>query len=989
MTRSIRRTTRPTRPSTRRRQLTLLGWLLSVLVLVLAAPALASPLRVEVLEDNSQRIVVRYELYTWQSQTRALGNESYTSVFLGRESRLKEKGAPELPTVNRSLALGSSATVQATVVDSSYHDINDVNVLPSKGILYRSVHSPAQVPHSFGPTYQNNAFFPGKLVDVDAPYWLRDYRGVRATVYPFQYNPVTRTLRIYDSLTVSYKKQSHAQGVPGYQPTGFSRSFATLAKRHFINGQSQAAYAPLNEEGEMLIIAYDAFLPNIQPFVAHKNAIGIPTTAVGINSIGNSVSAIKSYIQAEYQTRNLSFVLLVGDAQQIKTPFASGGAADATYAKVAGNDSYPDVLIGRFSASQAAHVDTQVKRSIDYELNQAAQQAWFKKAVGIGSYEGPGDDGEMDYQHIDNIRKDLLGYGYSEVDQFYGPQASTNQLVNALNQGRGMVNYAGHGDPYTFVTTKFSTGDVSALNNTGKLPFIQSVACNTGEHNTGTCLAEKLLRATKNGQPTGAVGMYASSILQSWNPPMAAQDESVDLLVSESYLTLGGLMFAGSCRMIDEYGSGGVEMFNTWHLFGDPSLRISGTVEPAGGMHVTPDQGLEAEGPVGGPFPNWLMNYELSNNSDYPIDISANHSAPWFDVVPQKATVPAGASITVTVSLNPSSHTLPLGLWTDSVLFVNETDHEGDTHRDVKITVGQPERVHWFPMDEDPGWTREGLWQFGTPTGQGGGKEGGPDPTSGHSGPNVFGFNLQGNYPANMPAKHLTTHAIDCRGLARTELRFYRWLNVEEAIYDHASIAVSTDGQVFHKVWENGPTLTDSAWSEVVIDLSKHADNQETVFVRWTMGSTDEGLHMSGWNIDDVSIWGIRSSCDDADGDGVLPPVCGGNDCHDGDPTIYPGAGENCNDGVDNDCDGAVDAADVDCGGDDGNNGPPNGGNDNNTNSKDEASRIPLGLKGMVCGCRTVGRSPQGGNRAAWWLLAAAILLRRKRTTRLATSRQR
>ena len=75
--------------------------------------------------------------------------------------------------------------------------------------------------------------------------------------------------------------------------------------------------------------------------------------------------------------------------------------------------------------------------------------------------------------------------------------------------------------------------------------------------------------------------MYASSILQSWNPPMAAQDESVDLLVSESYLTLGGLMFAGSCRMMDEYGSGGVEMFNTWHLFGDPSLRISGTVEPA------------------------------------------------------------------------------------------------------------------------------------------------------------------------------------------------------------------------------------------------------------------------------------------------------------------------------------------------------------------------------------------------------------------------
>ena len=42
----------------------------------------------------------------------------------------------------------------------------------------------------------------------------------------------------------------------------------------------------------------------------------------------------------------------------------------------------------------------------------------------------------------------------------------------------------------------------------------------------------------------------------------------------------------------------------------------------------------------------------------------------------------------------------------------------------------------------------------------------------------------------------------------------------------------------------------------------------------------------------------------DADGDGF--PGCGGSDCDDGDPAVFPGATEQCN-GVDDDCDSAID----------------------------------------------------------------------------------
>lgn len=45
--------------------------------------------------------------------------------------------------------------------------------------------------------------------------------------------------------------------------------------------------------------------------------------------------------------------------------------------------------------------------------------------------------------------------------------------------------------------------------------------------------------------------------------------------------------------------------------------------------------------------------------------------------------------------------------------------------------------------------------------------------------------------------------------------------------------------------------------------------------------------------------------CQDADGDGFTDSACGGQDCNDADPSIFPGAPEVCGDGIDQDCSGA------------------------------------------------------------------------------------
>ncbi len=178
---------------------------------------------------------------------------------------------------------------------------------------------------------------------------------------------------------------------------------------------------------------------------------------------------------------------------------------------------------------------------------------------------------------------------------------------------------------------------------------------------------------------------------------------------------------------------------------------------------------------------------------------------------------------------------------------------------DIELTAGNagPPPVDSFyeqTMDTNPGWTTQGKWAWGVPTGQGG-DHGGADPTSGYTGTHVYGYNLNGGYTNNLGPTSLTTTAINCSGQSGVHLRFRRWMGLEQSIYDHASVQVSNDGTNWVTVWDfSGPTLTETTWSLQEYDISSVADNQPTVYIRWVMGPTDVGWTYGGWNIDDVRL---------------------------------------------------------------------------------------------------------------------------------------
>ncbi|MDZ4182623.1 MAG: C25 family cysteine peptidase, partial [Candidatus Cloacimonadaceae bacterium] len=548
---------------------------------------------IRLVRSTPEQMVLEMTLGHFNRESARINGETWYHLNLKKEGLTLEAGLPQVPVMARSLIIPNTAKMAAEVIGSEYVDLQ-MRIAPSKGNLTRNI-NPDDVPYTFDPFYQGTDVYPAENAYLTEPFIIRDYRGITVRFQPFEYHPSTGVLRVYTKLQVALSNvgfdSTNSLSMP---KNSYSSEFAGIYENMFLNF-NEAKYPLLAEEGRILVIKHSMFDAAIQPYVNWKRQNGYTVDVVDVTVAGPTATQIQAYIQAQYNLNNgLMFVQIMGDAPQVPTLTSGGGGSDPSFALLAGGDSYPDIYVGRFSAQTVAEMQTQVLRTVRYERDLIAGDNFVQKGMGIASNEGggsQGDMGESDQAHMELIRTDLLNYGYLTVDQMYQTQGATAaQVATNVNQGRGFINYCGHGSDTSWVTTGFNNSNVNALTNSNMLPFIVSVACVNGNFVSQTCFAEAWLRATNNttGEPTGAVAMYASTINQGWNPPMRGQDEVTDLLVAETRKTIGGLFFNGSSKMIEVYGTSGVSEYKCWTIFGDASLMVRTKNPQAMTVNYTP-----------------------------------------------------------------------------------------------------------------------------------------------------------------------------------------------------------------------------------------------------------------------------------------------------------------------------------------------------------------------------------------------------------------
>ncbi|MBO7049066.1 MAG: hypothetical protein J6W42_00435 [Bacteroidaceae bacterium] len=584
---------------------------------------------VSVQTANNGTITIEISVQDFDTIPVLIGNDKYYMVMMPEGHSTLQRGYPDLPVITKSFIIPENSSYVIRVVDDDYSDYT-IPVSPSKGSILRKVNWD-DVSYVFSDTYSQNSFYPSESVISGDSYYIRDIQGGNIQICPFKYNPITNTLRVYNYLKIEISFSDYmGRGSLTNELKTVNKHFYPLAKHRFINSdnyirnesESVQQGEPLRSLDEttakMLVVCCDSFVTEMRNFIIHKNNLGIPTTLVKMSDVGTTANQLKTFIQNAYNNDNdLTYVLLVGDAPQIPTPlivyteytkiciegtndslivpYDAYGGADPLYSLVSGNDKYPDIVIGRFSASTKSEVRTMVDKVINYE-NQLTSN-WFHIGMGIASNlqsktSGTHGYSEADWQHMRNIRSKLLSGHYTSVSEFYdnshglldSPGNPSNDMIaNSVNSGVSLINYVGHGDVDRWVTSDFSNNDVQNLMNQDKLPFIFSASCLVGQFNNDTtqCFAETWQKAkmANTGDPTGCIGFYGSSITQSWSEPMSAQDSFNRQLIDEDFVTIGMLCYSAGCDMMSnclsgEYPDIAEEMFDAWILFGDPSLHI-------------------------------------------------------------------------------------------------------------------------------------------------------------------------------------------------------------------------------------------------------------------------------------------------------------------------------------------------------------------------------------------------------------------------------
>jgi len=216
-----------------------------------------APAKITLTFSNIERSVVHLTIDGFNLKEVQTPRGTVNTILLEESTPMLNAGAPELPKITTSLIIPDMAEMGIRVVSSAYKDYENMEIAPSKGVIMRDV-DPSTVPYQYGEQYNLNKFFPGDMTGTREPFIARDLRGQTMIVYPFQYNPVSKTLRVFYDMTVELYKVSE-NGVNPLNRLGkdirLSRDFMSVYSSAFLNTDA-VSYAALDDYGRMLVISY-------------------------------------------------------------------------------------------------------------------------------------------------------------------------------------------------------------------------------------------------------------------------------------------------------------------------------------------------------------------------------------------------------------------------------------------------------------------------------------------------------------------------------------------------------------------------------------------------------------------------------------------------------------------------------------------------------------------------------------------------------------
>ncbi len=525
------------------------------------------------MQRTGNRIIL--QIHTTSSarlQTRSRGEGTFARLQIPGLGVTSEVGNPEVPVLRRFLLASSpqEVSVEVRVLHRRTLSLGAANLWPVQPPVPKV--PGAQVPFTWNrDRYQEATPYPGTLWHVEAAGTLRGQPLVLLEVYPVQYHPEHHIVELLDlEVTVTVPP------APLRSPQRLSLPFLDALRRLVLNNEALKRVPPAPVG--YLILVPDAYENQVHPFADWLTARGYHVTVTPLSAIGSSPSAaeIRAYIQNAYNTWEVppTFVLLVGDVDQIPNFVGEGEGnpdTDLNYSLMDDGDYFPDLYVGRWSVSSATELAAVLDKTLSYQQTAWSQgRDWAQRAYFMAS-----DDASY-HQVAEGTHLYAMAIVRAHgmiADSLFEYYSSGTPVATALNSGRSLAIYSGHGYEEGWAGPSFSISDIENLSNTDRYPMVQSYACLTGSYASyDRCFMEAWIRA----QDKGAVVALGSSVTSYWDEDDVLERRMFDAHFDSAIVWVMGFVDNAKYALYLHYGNTSTvrRYFEMYNLFGDPALDL-------------------------------------------------------------------------------------------------------------------------------------------------------------------------------------------------------------------------------------------------------------------------------------------------------------------------------------------------------------------------------------------------------------------------------
>lgn len=478
-------------------------------------------------------------------------------------------GAPDLPSGSTFVAIPNGAKPAIKMVNAKTKTIKNVDLIPAPQPQLDDDNSPAVYQKDMS-IYSRDAFYPASPFNMSEVMTIRGLEMVQVGVMPFQYNPVTKELVVYEDIELELTTEG-GDGTFGdirYRTPEWDQiltdmllnrdvlpkvDYGERLRRHYENKETGCQYMIITPDN-------DAFVQLADSIRIFRTEQGIPTQVFTVTQCGgNNQTAIRSFIRNAYNNWDMppAAVLILGDhssnAEQGVVSYTMnnhpGGdgynpyISDHTYA-VMGNSHMPEIIIGRITGRDYDELYHMIKKDLDYERNPPTNpnfydkpitamgfqlERWFQLCSEVvhgfwehelgkhplrvnAIYEGTPGSQWSTYEYTPSVINYFgpsgCGYIPNNMSHLTEWTADGGMINEGINDGAFLLQHRDHGAEELWGEPRYGISYIKRLTNQD-LTYVMSNNCLTGRFNysgSDGCFAEAFHR-----HQHGALGLIAAT----------------------------------------------------------------------------------------------------------------------------------------------------------------------------------------------------------------------------------------------------------------------------------------------------------------------------------------------------------------------------------------------------------------------------------------------------------------------------------------------